>query len=140
MDNMPPNPPLGIRNMNPGNILTSTMYTWRGQDGADDAGHCKFIDPIYGLRAICITIVNYGLYHGCRTLSDYLGMWSKGSKGGDPNYANGVAHWLGLNADDPFDPHAFAKPLLRCIVKMENGIMPYSDDQLNRAITAAHVR
>lgn len=132
--------PRGIRNNNPGNIRTSTTFVWRGQDGADDAGFCRFTDAVWGLRAICIVWVNYRDHHNCQTLDDYIFRWAPPSENDSGTYAQTVARMLGVSASAPIDIHALAVPILASIVRYENGQQPYSVTELQRAVTLSHER
>ena len=133
-------PPRGIRNKNPGNIMTNGVYVWHGQTGADADGYCTFEDAAYGLRAICILWVNYREYHHCVSITDYLSRWAPSGVNPTAAYIDFMSRRLSVAPDAYLDIHDRAVDILRAIVQFENGINPYPDTTFLRARQMSHAR
>src|ERR1700690_423640 len=124
----------GERNNNPGNLRYSVNNPWQGQTGADSAGFAVFDTPENGLRAMFITLKNQ-IARGLNTLSLLIPTYSATAQAA---YIANVSAWAGIGADTPFDA-SFVPVLAPAMIRMENGNMPYTSNQLAYAASAAGV-
>ena len=120
--------------------MTTDVYVWHGQTGADADGYCTFEDPAYGLRAICILWVNYREYHHCLSITDYLSRWAPAGINPTPAYIDFMARALNTSPLATLDIHDRAVDILRAIVRFECGINPYPDTTFLRARQMSHAR
>ena len=113
--------PRGIRNNNPGNIRWGD--NWQGLVPADkrtDKSFAQFTQPIYGIRALAKILTNYTKREGLPNV---------GKKNID-TVREIIARWAPINVFDK----AIMSGLVKAIIRHENGMMPYTDDVINRAI------
>lgn len=132
--------PRGIRNNNPGNIDWHKGVDWEGlATPPSDGRFCRFVDPVYGLRAIAKIILNYRRKHKINTVRGIVGRWAPAVENDTTAYVRSVSAALGVTPDAPIDATkpAVMRELVRAIVYHENGQMPYDtatiDDALRRA-------
>lgn len=136
-----PNAPRGIRNNNPGNIRISTE-SWLGKIDPiynTDGSFEQFTFPEFGIRALAVNLKNYQIKHRLYTVRGMITRFAPSNENNTNSYVNIVAKSLGISADTPID---FANPdvslkLVKAIIKHENGVNPYPDNLIIRAINAA---
>lgn len=131
--------PRGIRNNNPGNI----EYTGTEWQGLDDPKHdgrfMRFVDPVYGIRALARVLSNYQKLHGINTVRGIINRWAPPHENNTDSYINHVASYLGVGADEPINVTDHLQSLVTVITKHENGQQPYSNSQINEGISKALV-
>lgn len=128
--------PRGIRNNNPGNIRHGN--DWKGlAEEQPDPAFCTFASPEYGLRAIVVILRNYDRKHGLRTVREFINRWAPPNENDTTEYAEHVARRLGVPADEEIDVNEYMTGLVKAIVLHENGVQPYSDEQIVEAIRLA---
>lgn len=111
----------GIRNNNPGNIISDSTH-WQGETGSD--GHfAVFLDMSYGIRAAAINLHSL-IVRGNDTIKKVISLWAPASDGNDTTaYINHVAAQCGITANTPIDPTntAVMLKILQAIFYQENG-------------------
>lgn len=130
--------PRGVRNNNPGNIRVGDA--WQGLTGGDDAGFCIFDTPENGIRALARVLISYQAKHGLRTLRQMVSRWAPESENDTEAYIESVCQQCGASPDNPYilTPGRLL-PLVRAIIKHENGQMPYAADVLQAGVDAAYL-
>ena len=134
--------PLGLRNNNPGNIRTSDENDWQGKVTEDGAPFEKFDTVENGLRAMARVLRNYGDRDGKTTLRRIIRRYAPPSENDTAAYVRFVAQQTGIQPSDVVDvtDPAVVVPLMRAMIRIEQGQQPFSDDQLRRAVEAARPR
>lgn len=134
----------GIRNNNPGN-LRLTWITWTGKvpnrDNTDGAFE-QFRDyqgtpgHVWGLRAMYKDVRGDVIRKGQDTPRKLISSYAPPHENETARYIANVAAALKIGADDRIqDAHYPA--LLGAIIRQENGIQPYPDADIRRAIALA---
>jgi hypothetical protein len=131
--------PRGIRNNNPGNIRHSIGTVWRGQEATQtDSDFVQFVTPEYGLRAIARIITSYKR-DGINTIQDAIKRWAPAVENNTIAYINNVCQQCNVKPADVVDLEAIMPTLIKAIVFHENGMQPYSEQQIQTGISlAAH--
>lgn len=136
---LPPRPPRGIRNHNPGNIVR-TAERWQGMapDQSGDGRFVVFLDPIWGLRALVKVLRSYQR-RGLTSVRQMIGAYAPPVENDTGAYVRHVARSLGLGPDDPvpLDNPEVLHRLMRAITLKENGTDPYPDETYLEAIRRA---
>lgn len=122
---MPANAPRGLRNNNPGNIMTlPSGHMWDGQTGVDPEGYAVFGTPEAGMKAAATNLNTYATRHAIDTVAGVVNRWAPASAGNNTgNYATYIAQRMGvapdqkLNMSDPRVQHG----ILGGIFSFENG-------------------
>lgn len=133
--------PRGIRNNNPGNIRKSDDK-WQGlSDVQDDEAFFRFKDPVYGIRALARVLITYQDNYDLRTINQLIGRWAPTNENNTGAYQRSVADSMTRNPNETLDMHDFddLKGLVEGIILHENGIQPYTQDQIIKALTLAGV-
>lgn len=140
---MPDKLPLGISLCNPGNLIRTTPRAgWEGAvPDADltDPRFEQFTSPVWGLRALAETLLNYQLRDGCTTLAGIIHRWAPPVENDTGAYLADVCQRIG------YAPGAVVSlrnvpPLValsRAIIEHENGECPYDDDLIAMAVIDA---
>jgi hypothetical protein len=127
----------GLRNNNPGNIRRVPGVTWQGQsDAQTDAAFVQFVNPTYGIRALARTLNTYIHKHGLRTIRAIISRWSPHEENDTDAYVDSVAESVGVGADMALPDNAF-QALVSAIIEHENGINPYTDEEIAGGIALA---
>lgn len=133
--------PRGIRNNNPGN-LRRTKDPWQGLAAQQNDGEFfQFESAVYGLRAIARTLITYQDRHGLKTVRQLIERWAPPVENHTEAYVRFVAKAVGAVPDASVDVHRYEvlRPLVVAIVRFENGMQPYSDAQIDKALALAGV-
>lgn len=137
--------PRGVRNNNPGNIMDFGI-NWQGlaDPRKDDDGYCRFVDPVYGIRAMVMDIRNDWSEDGLRTVAALVAEFAPKAHAGNPTeiYARHVAKAMGVGVNDEIDLNEFAtvKAMVLAMMRFELGMEPpYTDAQINKALMLAGV-
>ena len=119
------NAPRGIRNNNPLNI--EAREQWQGQTG-DDGRFIIFETAKHGFRAAG-RIMKTKQARGVRTIESIINEWAPSNENHTQNYINFVSEKSGFPADMILADSAY--PLvISAMVQMENGVNPYSFDEI----------
>lgn len=130
--------PRGIRNNNPGNIMR-TDRPWQGEVLGNDPRYASFETPEAGIRAMAKTLTTYGEKYGLNSVQGIIARWAPASENDTGAYIRTVAKQLGVDPKQPLnlkDP-ATMTGLVQAIIKHENGMQPYSEEQIARGVAAA---
>lgn len=133
-----PAKPRGIRNDNPGNIRHGQK--WQGmRDEQTDAEFVQFVSPEYGIRALAKTLLTYQSKHRLRTVAQIIARWAPPSENNTAAYVAAVARAVRVEADQPIvlTDRAVMLPLVRAIIAHENGMSPYTAEQMNAGLSMA---
>ena len=132
--------PRGIRNHNPGNIRKGE--NWKGlSDKQTDSPFCVFVSPEYGIRALVKVLLTYYKKYQLNTVKKIIGRYAPPNENETESYIQSVAGMLGVLPDEVIDVSspAVLLVLLRAIIRHENGIQPYSTEQLVEGLKLAGV-
>ena len=133
-------PPRGIRNNNPGNIRHGANWHGLNPDGRKiDPAFCVFTDSIYGIRALAKVLVNYKKIHGLNTVRQIISRYAPPNENQTTAYIQSVAKQLGVYPDTVIDieERRIFPMVSEAIIRMENGIQPYSDETIQQGIELA---
>lgn len=133
--------PRGIRNNNPGN-LRRTKDPWQGLAAQQNDGEFfQFESAVYGLRAVARTLITYQDRHGLETVRQLIERWAPPTENHTEAYVRFAAKAAGVAPDAGVDVHRYEvlRPLVVAIVRFENGMQPYSDAQIDKALALAGV-
>ena len=149
--------PKGIRRNNPGNLEWGSP--WQGLAAKGDYPEDRFaafVDPVYGIRAIAVTLITYQdkrkAKDGSRidSVREVIERWAPSFENNTQAYANSVAALLeGVGPDDEVvDVHNFdhLRPIVEGIIRHENGRGPlktenswYTAQQIEEGLRRAGV-
>ncbi|MGH8037022.1 MAG: hypothetical protein ACREPD_04700 [Stenotrophomonas sp.] len=139
----------GIRNNNPGNIDRSSANKWQGRMARDKMTAAQraesrfevFSTPAWGIRAMCILLINYQDRHGCNTVKQIIARWAPPVENDTGAYANQVASALGVRVDQFINTHEYnrMRPLVEAIIRHENGSQPYPSDVIEEGLRLAGI-
>lgn len=134
--------PLGVRNQNPGNIEYSPSVKWQGlADPPSDGRFCRFVSPVYGIRAIARVLITYQDKHGINTVREAINRWAPPTENNTRAYVEHVADLCGVKPGETVDLHSYAilRPMVEAIIHHENGMQPYIAAQIDKALVLAGV-
>lgn len=120
--------PRGIRNNNPGNIRHG-KDRWQGMaDEQPDLAFITFKSTEYGIRAMARILLNYER-RGDDTIGEIISRWAPPSENDTNAYVQAVANACGVDSNDilDLDQCEVMLPLIKAIIRHENGMLPYSD-------------
>ncbi|WP_338619046.1 LPD38 domain-containing protein [Achromobacter sp. E1] len=134
---MPANAPRGIRNNNPGNIQKGVAFA--GEVEGNDPRFATFATPEDGIRATARNLLTYQRQHGLDTVQDIVNRWAPPSENDTGAYVQQVARALGVDAGERLDlsDHSTLERLTTAIIRHENGMQPYTAEQLAEGVGAA---
>ena len=129
--------PRGLRNNNPGNIRVGAP--WQGLTGEDNAGFCVFDTPEHGIRALARVLLSYQGTHRLLTLRQMISRWAPPNENDTDAYIESVCQSCCASPDNPYllTPVRMV-PLVSAIIKHENGVQPYTKDQLQTGVDEAY--
>lgn len=134
----------GIRNNNPGNLVKTTI-PWTGKVPAasnTDSRFEQFRDyngtpgHIWGLRALFKDVRGDVESKGQNTIRRLITSYAPAHENDTAAYIAAVASAVGVSADAAIQATHYPA-LIAAIVKHENGINPYPDTDIRRAIALA---
>lgn len=132
--------PRGIRNNNPGNIRHGANWLGLNPNGRNiDSAFCVFTDPVYGIRALAKVLVNYKRIHGLNTVRQIVSRYAPSNENQTTAYIQSVAKQLGVYPDTVIDieERGVLTVFIKAVIRMENGIQPYSDETIQQGIELA---
>lgn len=141
--------PRGIRNNNPGNIKR-TGIAWDGLANANEMTEfqriesvfCVFREPIWGLRAMARILYTYQRHYGLTSVESIIARWAPASDNNKTDaYINFVANRMGITSNQSFQftDKGKATPMIAAMISVENGMQPYTMQQIERAHDMAMV-
>lgn len=127
----------GLRNNNPGNIRRSDD-NWQGlAPEQTDSAFFQFVDAKYGIRAMARIIDNYKK-RGIITIEQIVSTWAPPTENNTHSYINSVLKQTGWPSGwVPVKEEGDYLPLIKAIIKHENGLNPYSDATIKEGIALA---
>lgn len=140
--------PLGIQNNNPFNLEDSKI-DWIGLavPRRDSKGFLQFTGDFYGLRAGFISLKNAQVLHKRNTIREIVTAYAPLTKDGKPEndteaYIKAVSlAMFGKEGEDNTPLDLGSRPVLRslglAIIHQEQGLQPYSDSLISKALDAA---
>ena len=135
------NRPRGLRNCNPGNIRHS-KDKWEGLCEHQDADKffAQFISPVYGIRALCKTLLTYQRKHGLKTIEEMIFRWAPPEENETDDYVRFVCKHAVMERDVPIsliDQPSILMRIAKAIIIMENGIQPYDESTIGEGVALA---
>jgi len=129
--------PRGIRNNNPGNIRHGS--NWQGLNPNSkniDPAFCVFTSSVYGIRALAKVLINYKKIHSLNTVRQIISRYAPPNENQTTAYIQSVAKQLGVVPDTVIDieERGILTVFIKAIIRMENGIQPYSDPTIQQGI------
>lgn len=131
--------PRGIRNNNPGNIEYNGT-AWQGlADPPTDGRYCRFVEPVYGIRAIARVLETYASSYGLNTVRGIIDRWAPPFENDTSSYVEHVAGFANVGPDDLIDVTRWnvSQALVRAIITHENGEQPYAQTLIERGVDMA---
>lgn len=138
----PHNPSRGVRNNNPGNIEKS-RDRWLGlAANQPDSRFATFTEAKWGIRAMARILQNYQKKHGLNTIEEIIDRWAPPVENNTSAYVNAVARETGFDKNQKLDlkKHEHLFPLVKAVIRHENGYKPYTDAQINEGLILAGVK
>lgn len=135
------NQPRGIRNNNPGNIRHGANWQGLNPNGKEiDPYFCVFNTPVAGIRALAKVLINYKKLYGLNTVRQIISRYAPPNENQTTAYVQSVAKQLGVLPDVVIDIEecGVLTVFIKAVIRMENGIQPYSDDTIQQAIDAIY--
>lgn len=96
----------------------------------------QFESPEFGIRAIVKIMRSYKAL-GLDTIKKVIGRWAPATENNTDAYISAVCAECSVGADDSIDLETVLPLLIRAIIWHENGLQPYTDDQINNGISLA---
>lgn len=129
------NNPMGLKKVPP--------IKWQGlADEQDDPTLLRFLSAEYGIRAWIRNLLTYG-NRGIATPAEIISRWAPSSADGNPTaqYIANVCSWCGWQQDEhlDLDQADVMRPLVKAIIRQENGVQPYSDAVIDDAMRMAGI-
>lgn len=118
----------GTRNLNPGNVRKGPDK-WQGTvDDQPDPDFVTFKSAEFGIRAIARILLNYKK-RGWDTVSQIISHWAPSVENNTDAYVQAVCDSCGFDSGDvlDIDSSSVMLPIIKAIIKHENGEQPYSD-------------
>ena len=133
--------PRGIRNNNPGNIRISGD-NWQGLSRPQlDQEFFQFTGPEWGVRALAKILLTYQNRYHRHTIRQIIARWAPPTENDTMAYIKAVARDTGFGEDQPLDLRRVEHitPLIRAIIRHENGQQPYMADVIAKGIGMAGI-
>lgn len=129
--------PRGIRNKNPGNIRKGE--NWVGIDPkGKDSSFVVFKEAKFGIRALAKIIITYREKYGLTTAREILTRYAPPNENDTDSYISHVEEVLGSGELNIYDVNVMGN-LVRVITKHENGIQPYTEDEIREGLQLAGI-
>lgn len=129
--------PRGIRNNNPGNIRHGDNWQGLNPNGRNiDSAFCVFESPVFGIRALAKVLINYKKIHGLNTVRQIVSRYAPPNENQTAAYIQTVAKQLEVYPDTKIDieERGVLTVFIKAVIRMENGIQPYSDEVIQEGI------
>lgn len=121
--------PKGLRNHNPGNLRYVAAIPWNGQVGDDGTGYAVFDSDEHGVRALGHQLGTYAS-RGLNSVTEIISTYAPSNENDTAAYIAAVAGELGVDPAQPFDVNGVLPQLVAAIIHHENGVQPFSTEQL----------
>lgn len=133
--------PRGIRNNNPGNIRHGANWQGLNPNGKEIAPYfCVFQTPVAGIRALAKVLINYKKLYGLNTVRQIISRYAPPNENQTTAYIQSVAKQLGVYPDTIIDieERGVLTVFIKAVIRMENGIQPYSDEIIQQGINSIY--
>jgi hypothetical protein len=123
----------GIRNNNPGNLRISAN-AWQGKVPVEqntDGAFEQFITPEHGIRALFIDLRSK-INRGLDTVEKIMNVYAPPNENNTIAYITAIENMTGISRFKTVNVNDIPK-LIPAIIKVENGVQPYTDAQLKAA-------
>lgn len=131
--------PRGIRNNNPGNIRLREGVHWVGQStDQTDGSFVQFTDATYGIRAMARIFIHYGEI-GINTIQACISRWAPPSENNTNAYVAAVSSACHVEPTATVDLKALLPDLIPAVIFHENGVQPYTPEQIAAGINLAEM-
>lgn len=130
--------PRGIRNNNPGNLRHGSK--WQGRHSVQtDPAFVQFVSPEHGIRALAKVLLTYYAGYELDTVAEIIARWAPPVENNTAAYIAAVAKAMGVRADESLvvAQRPAMVPLVKAIIRHENGVQPYSDEVIERGLDMA---
>lgn len=130
----------GVRNHNPGNIRRVDGQVWKGQSASQtDPDFVQFDDPVYGIRALTVLLLNYYRWYGLNTVEQIINRWAPSVENDTTEYVRVVAMRMGVAPDKALDLYKrnTLRSLVTAIIWVETGGYEYSADVIEHGVSMA---
>ena len=122
--------PRGIRNKNPGNIKLGTDWDGLASEQSDPV-FCVFKESVWGIRALMRILLVYRFHHKKNTTEDIIARWAPPNENDTNAYIKFVCKETDFNPMDKLENSMKDYlPLVKSIIRMENGQQPFTDELL----------
>lgn len=128
--------PRGIRNNNPGNIEKGAPWQGLAADQSGDDRFAVFASPVFGIRALARVLGTYRERHGLSTIRGIISRWAPANENNTEAYIQAVANETRL-PDALVLREADYLPVIKAIIRHENGVQPYPDSIIREGIERA---
>lgn len=129
----------GIRNNNPGNLVKSKANAWKGKiplSQNTDSRFEQFTAPEWGIRAMFIDVKGDITKRGQNTIKKLISSYAPKFENNTAAYIAVVSKAIGKSADALLTDSDYL-PLMKAIIKHENGVNPYSDELIIKGMALA---
>lgn len=132
--------PRGIRNNNPLNIKISSTV-WQGKTVGTDSTFETFSSAEYGIRAGAKILLTYQQKYGLNTIKDIINRFAPTIENDTNAYVNHIAQQMGISTSKSISVKDIDTliPLVTAMIKHENGMQPYSAEQIAIGVSMALV-
>jgi len=127
----------GLRNSNPGN-LRLTSIPWEGKvpnDENTDGEFEQFYNAEDGIRAMARNLLTY-YGRGLDTIQKIITRYAPSNENNTGAYIRSVEKFTGIDAKRVYPPSEI-NALVKAIITHENGLNPYRDETIKRAVQRA---
>ena len=128
---------------NPGNLKKiGDWQNWQGlAEDQPDASFLAFKAPEWGIRALARTLITYRDKRGAGTVRKIIERYAPNTENPTETYIANVAKALGVGEDDDIDVQRYeiADPLVKVIIKQEQGSQPYSQATIDEGLRMAGI-
>jgi hypothetical protein len=130
------NTPRGLRNHNPFNLRYYASIPWNGQQGDDGGGYAVFDTDENGVRAGGHQLKTYA-GRGLTSVQQIIQTFAPSNENDTVAYITDVSRRLGVDPDQPLDVYGLLPQLADAIIHHEQGVQPFSMDQLTQWVYEA---
>jgi hypothetical protein len=123
------NTPRGLRNHNPFNLRYYASIPWNGQQGDDGGGYAVFDTDENGVRAGGHQLKTYA-GRGLVSVSQIITTFAPSNENDTAAYITDVSRRLGVDPDQALDVYGLLPQLADAMIHHEQGVQPFSMDQL----------
>jgi hypothetical protein len=127
----------GLRNSNPGN-LRLTSIQWEGKvpnEENTDGEFEQFYNAEDGIRAMARNLLTY-YGRGLDTIEKIISTYAPDNENNTGAYIRSVEKFTGIDAKRVY-PVDQIRSLVKAIITHENGLNPYRDETITRAVQRA---